>query len=319
MNLPTQVRLREVSPRDGFQSLRDFLPTDQKLKIIEAIARSGVRDIEATSFVGPEAVPQLRDAADLMDRVSRSHITYSAIVPNLQGAQNAIAAKADQLVVVISATEAHNQANVRRSVDESLAGLDPIFTAARDTETAVIGAVAVAFGCPYQGDVPDGDVFRIVKSYLSKGAISVILADTTGLATPRRVEQMVQQVKGHFPDTEFVLHFHNNRGTAMANLLSALMTGVTTFDTALGGIGGCPYVPQAAGNLATEDVVFMLEDMGISTGIDLEGIIKAAHLLEKTLGYSLPGQVMKSGPRDPELAATLCAVNPKSVSKYSKF
>lgn len=248
-----------------------------------------------------------------MTRVPRRNITYSAMVPNLKGAQNAIAAKADQLVVVISATEVHNRENVRRSVDESLADLDPIFTAARETGTAVMGAVAVAFGCPYQGDVPEGDVFRIVESYFSKGAISVILADTTGLATPGRVEQMVRQFKANFPGAEFVLHFHNNRGTAMANLLSALMAGVTTFDTALGGIGGCPYVPRAAGNLPTEDVVFMLEDMDVNTGIDLKEIIKAAHLLEKTLGYSLPGQVMKSGPRDPKLAATLCGVSHKSI------
>ena len=312
MNLPTQVKLREVSPRDGFQSLKDFLPTDQKLQIIEAIARAGVRDIEATSFASQKAIPQLRDAADLMAQVPRRNITYSAMVPNLKGAQNAITARVDQLVVVISATEAHNHANVRRSVDESLADLDAIFTADGNTGTTVIGAVAVAFGCPYQGDVPEEDVFRIVEFYLSKGANSVILADTTGLATPSRVEHVVQQLKGHFSGAEFTLHFHNNRGTAMANLLSALMTGVTTFDTALGGIGGCPYVPQASGNLPTEDVVFMLEDMGVNTGIDLKGIIKAAHLLEKTLGYSLPGQVMKSGPRDPELAETLCGINHKS-------
>jgi hydroxymethylglutaryl-CoA lyase len=169
-----------------------------------------------------------------------------------------------------------------------------------------MGAIAVAFGCPYQGDVPRDDVFMLVESYLSKGAISVILADTTGMATPTRVEQLVGRFRDRFSETDLVLHFHNNRGTAMANLLSALMAGATQFDTALGGIGGCPYVPQAAGNLPTEDVVFMLEDMGIHTGIDLEAVIKASHLLEKTLGYDLPGQVMKSGPRNPELAARLC-------------
>jgi len=227
------------------------------------------------------------------------------MVPNLRGAQNAIAAKADQLVVVISATEAHNQENVKRSIDESLGDLDAIFSLAKENDTPVIGALAVSFGCPYHGDVPEKNVFRVVEEYISRGAVSIILADTTGMTTPTRVERMVLQFQKRFPGVEFTLHFHNNRGTAMANLLSALMAGATTFDTALGGIGGCPYVPQAAGNLPTEDVVFMLEDMGVRTGIDLEAIIRAARLLEKILGYSLPGQVMKSGPRDPKLAAKI--------------
>ncbi|UCF83992.1 MAG: hydroxymethylglutaryl-CoA lyase [Desulfobacteraceae bacterium] len=306
MHLPSKVKLREVAPRDGFQSLKDFLPTEQKLQIIEAVVQAGVKDIESTSFVSPKAIPQLRDAADLLAQVPREDIIHAAMVPNLRGAQNAIAARADQLVVVISATEAHNQENVRRSIDESLGDLDAIFTLAKESDTPVIGALAVSFGCPYQGDVPEKDVFRVVDEYISRGAVSIILADTTGMTTPTRVEQMVLRLRDRFPGVEFTLHFHNNRGTAMANLLSALMAGATTFDTALGGIGGCPYVPQAAGNLPTEDVVFMLEDMGVSTGIDLEAIIGAAHLLEKILGYSLPGQVMKSGPRDPKLAAKIC-------------
>ena len=308
MDLPSKVKLREVAPRDGFQSLKDFLPTEQKLQIIEAVVQAGVKYIESTSFVSPKAIPQLRDATDLLAQVPREGIIHAAMVPNLRGAQNAIAARADQLVVVISATEAHNQENVRRSIDESLGDLDSIFTLAKESDTPVIGALAVSFGCPYQGDVPEKDVFRVVDEYISRGAVSIILADTTGMTTPARVEQMVLKFRDRFPGVEFTLHFHNNRGTAMANLLTALMAGATTFDTALGGIGGCPYVPQAAGNLPTEDVVFMLEDMGVSTGIDLEAIIGAAHLLEKILGYSLPGQVMKSGPRDPKLAAKICGI-----------
>lgn len=307
MDLPSKVKLREVAPRDGFQSLKKFLPTEQKLQIFEAMVKAGVKDIEATSFVSPKAIPQLRDAADLLARVPHHHgITHAAMVPNLRGAQNAIEAKADQLVVVISATEAHNQENVRRSIAESLGDLDAIFSLAKENDTLVIGALAVSFGCPYQGDVPEKDVFRLVDEYISRGATSIILADTTGMTTPSRVEIMVLKFRERFPGVEFSLHFHNNRGTAMANLFSALMAGATTFDTALGGIGGCPYVPQAAGNLPTEDVVYMLDDMGVSTGIDLEELIRAAYLLEKFLGYSLPGQVMKSGPRNPKLAAKVC-------------
>jgi hydroxymethylglutaryl-CoA lyase len=245
-----------------------------------------------------------------MSKVPRQKTTYAAMVPNLKGAQKAIAAKTDQLVVVISASESHNQKNVRRSISESLAELDAIFTVSQENDIPVIGAIAVAFGCPYQGDVPAEDVFMLVESYLSRGASSVILADTTGMATPTQVAQMVGRFQDRFAEAGLVLHFHNNRGTAMANLLSALMAGAARFDTALGGIGGCPFVPRAAGNLPTEDVVYMLEDMGIKTGIKLEALIKASHLLEKTLGYTLPGQVMKSGPRDPALAARLCGVGP---------
>jgi hydroxymethylglutaryl-CoA lyase len=309
MDLPSKVKLREVAPRDGFQSLKDFLPTEQKLQVIEALVKAGVKDIEATSFVSPKAIPQLRDAADIMAQVPRQGVSHAAMVPNLRGAQDAIAAKADQLVVVISATEAHNQENVRRSIDESIGDLDAIFSLAKENDTPVIGSLAVSFGCPYQGDVAEKDVFRVVDEYISRGAVSIILADTTGMTTPTRVKLMVLRFRERFPGVEFTLHFHNNRGTAMANLLSSLMAGATSFDTALGGIGGCPYVPQAAGNLPTEDVVYMLEDMGVRTGIDLEKLIQAAHLLEKFLGYSLPGQVMKSGPRDPKLAAKICGVH----------
>ena len=308
MELPSKVKIREVAPRDGFQSLKVFLPTEKKLQIIEAMAHANVKEIETTSFVSPKAIPQLKDAGDLMTKVPRHSIAHAALVPNLRGAKNAIAANIDHLVVVISATEAHNQENVRRSINESIADLDAIFMLAQGNDTPVIGSVSVSFGCPYQGDVPEKDVFKVVDAYTSRGATSIILADTTGMATPNRVEQMVMQFQDRFPGINPILHFHNNRGTAMANLLAAIKVGATTFDTALGGIGGCPYVPQAAGNLPTEDVVFMLEDMGIKTGVNLESIIKAAQLLEKILGYTLPGQVMKSGPRDPKLAAKICNV-----------
>jgi hydroxymethylglutaryl-CoA lyase len=308
MNLPLKVTLREVGPRDGFQSLRDFIPTEQKLQIIEAIVRAGAKNIEATSFVSPKAIPQMRDAHEVMQGVPRSGCTYSALVPNFKGAQMAIQAGVDNLVVVISASDAHNKANVRRSIDESIAELEAIFRLAGEKGVPVTGAIGVAFGCPYQGDVPHADVFKLTEAYLSGGAQSIILADTTGMATPPRVASLVEEFQERFVGTGFSLHFHNNRGTAMANLLRALDVGASVFDTALGGIGGCPNVPQAAGNLPTEDVVYMLEDMGIDTGIDLIAIIEAAHMLEKIVAQILPGQVMKSGPRAPDLAARTCGI-----------
>jgi hydroxymethylglutaryl-CoA lyase len=301
MDLTSKVKLREVSPRDGFQSIRDFIPTEKKLEIIDTVITSGIKELEATSFVSPKAIPQLRDASDLMSRVPRlPHVQYAALVPNLKGAENAIQSGVDQLVVVISATEAHNQANVRRSIKESLSDLDAIFALSRHGKVPVIGAIAVALGCPYQGDVPDQDYATLIEEYISRGSKRIILADTAGMSTPRRVETIVHKVLLSYPNIEFIFHFHNNRGTAMANLVAAIHAGATTFDTALGGIGGCPYVPQAAGNLPTEDVVYLLDDMGIDTGIDLMSFIRAAHLLENILGYTLPGQVMKSGPRSPK-------------------
>jgi len=308
MHLPEKVMLREVALRDGFQSLDRFVPTERKLEIIQAVVAAGIRHVEATSFVSPKAIPQLRDAAAVMAGVPRGEAVYAALVPNARGARDAIAAGADEIVVVISASEAHNRENIRRSIDASLAGLDAVFEAALAAGVRVIGSVAVSFGCPFQGDVPEADVFRIVDQYVGRGAHAVILADTTGMAGPTRVAARVVAFQNRFPDTRLILHFHNNRGVAMANLLAAVQAGASSFDTALGGIGGCPYVPLAAGNLATADVVFMLEEMGVATGVDLEKLITAARRLEEILGFTLPGQVMKSGPRDPSLAARICGV-----------
>ena len=304
-----KVKIREVAPRDGFQSWPDFVPTEKKVEIITALIEAGIVEMETTSFVNPKAIPQMKDAADVLKQVPRGACKHAALVPNLKGAQLAVENGADELVAVISVSDAHNQANVRRTVAESVADLEAIFSLTRERNIPVTGAMAVSFGCPYQGDVPEDDVYRLAESYIKGGAASVLLADTTGMATPPRVEKLVSGFRKRFPSTPFSLHLHNNRGTAMANLYTALGAGADTFDTALGGIGGCPNVPQAAGNLPTEDVVYMLEDMGCDTGLDLIKLIEAALLMEKVLGRTLPGQVMKSGPRDPRLAARVCGVH----------
>jgi len=301
-----KIRIREVGPRDGFQSWPEFVPTERKLEIIRMLIQAGVEEMETTSFVSPKAVPQMRDAAEVLARVPRAGCIHCPLVPNVKGAALALDSGADKLVVVISASDAHNLANVRRTIDESLSDLRAIFELARERGKPVVGSIAVAFGCPYQGDVPEDDVLRLADACISGGADSVILADTTGMATPPRVTRRVKGFARRFPDTPYSLHFHNNRGTAMANLYAALEVGANTFDAAIGGIGGCPNVPQTAGNLATEDVVYMLEDMGCDTGIDLMKLIEAALRLETILGRTLFGQVMKSGPRDPKLAAAVC-------------
>lgn len=301
-----KVHIREVAPRDGFQSWPDFVPTDKKIEIIRMMIEAGITEMETTSFVSPRAIPQMRDAAEVMAGAPRNVCIHSPLVPNLKGARLALDSGADKLVVVISTTDAHNLANVRRTVEESLIDLKAIFELARERKKPVMGAMAVAFGCPYQGDVTDEQVYHLADAYISGGAASVILADTTGMATPPRIVKLLEGFTKRFPSIPFSLHLHNNRGAAMANLYAALESGARTFDAALGGIGGCPNVPLAAGNLPTEDVVFMLEDMGYDTGVDLLKLITAARHLESVLGKTLPGQVMKCGPRDPKLAAAVC-------------
>jgi hydroxymethylglutaryl-CoA lyase len=309
MKKTLDVTIRDVTGRDGFQSLKEFIPSLKKLEILGAIGKAGVKNIEATSFVSPKSIPQLKDARELIPKLPKNGTQYSALVPNLIGAKNAIAAGIDELALVISATDNHNLANVRRSVSESVKDLDGIFAMAKEQKLFLNVMIAVSFGCPYQGDVSEKVLFDLVDRFANKGAQRIILADTTGMAIPKQVEKIVSKFQKDYPPIDLGLHFHNNRGTAMTNLYVALAAGATTFDTALGGIGGCPYVPQAAGNLPTEDVVYMLEEMGVHTGIDLELIIKAAQGLEQELGYTLPGQVMKSGPRDPARVKKICSFN----------
>lgn len=295
---PRHVHLREVGPRDGFQNINQFIPTDQKINVIRSLASAGLREIEVTSFVSPKVIPQMADAEDVMAGLAGLDIIKSVLAPTPKRVEQAITAGADQLVVFLSASEAHNRANVNRSISESLAGLDTIFKMAGTSQTEVVGAMAVSFGCPYQGKVELDDVLDIAAAFRDAGCDTLVFGDTTGMANPQLVTSFVKAYQDRFADTNFSLHFHNNRGTAMANLLAAMSAGATTFDTAFGGTGGCPTVPKAAGNLATEDVVGLLDEMEIETGVDLPSIIRAARDLEDTLGYELAGQVMKSGPVD---------------------
>jgi len=296
VKLPDRVTIREVVLRDGLQTWSELVPIEVKVEVTKALIASGVTKFETTAFVSPKAVPQMADAAELLKVVPRDGVTHGALVPNLKGAQLAVAAGADLLNVVISASEAHNMANFRRTIAESQAALAPIFKLAAKTNVRVIASVAVAFGCPFEGQVPLQNVINIIEIFMSFGSDVIALCDTTGMATPLRVKQLVGMLKDRFPGNEIVLHLHNNRGSAMANLYAGLEAGVTIFETSLGGLGGCPNVPQASGNLATEDVVCMLEDMGIKTGINLDELLNASRLLEKRLKQVLPGQVLKSGP-----------------------
>ncbi|MEV4753928.1 hydroxymethylglutaryl-CoA lyase [Micromonospora sp. NPDC049559] len=295
--MPAFVSIREVGPRDGLQN-EDPVPADAKVRLLDALSATGVRRVEAVSFVHPKAIPQMADADEVWQRATRAPgVRYSALVPNSRGAQRALAAGFTEVEVVVSASDTHNRRNVNRSTEESLddiAGLIALLHAAGASAEVI---VATSFGCPYEGDVDPGRVARIVDRVVADGADRVAFGDTTGMATPRRVRELLTAVRAAQPDIPVLLHFHNTRGTALANLLTALELGVTEFDASVGGLGGCPYAPGASGNVATEEVVHMLHDMGIDTGIDLTALLEAARLAEELVGRQLPSGVLRAGPR----------------------
>jgi hydroxymethylglutaryl-CoA lyase len=295
--VPQRISLREVGPRDGLQN-EDPVPTEGKVALIDALSRTGVRRIEAVSFVHPKAIPQMADAAEVWAQIDRNpDVRYSALVPNLRGAQRALDAGFVDIEVVISASDTHNRRNINRSTDESLAELSAIVELVHSSGGTLQVIVATAWGCPYEGDVSVERVLYVVDGALAAGADSIAYGDTTGMATPIRVTRLVEETRRAFPNVAPGLHFHNTRGTGLANVLAALQLGVDDFDASVGGLGGCPYAPGASGNIATEELVHMLEDMGIDTGVDLAALIDVAAEAEQLVGHKLPSQVLRAGPR----------------------
>jgi hydroxymethylglutaryl-CoA lyase len=295
--LPPRISLREVGPRDGLQN-EDPVPTEGKVALINALSRTGVRRIEAVSFVRPDAIPQMADAAEVWDQIERNpDVRYSALVPNLRGAQRAVDAGFTEIEVVISASDTHNRRNINRTTDESLAELPAIVELVHAYGATLQVIVATAWGCPYEGDVPVSRVLYVVERALAAGADSIAYGDTTGMATPTRVTQLVEETRAAHPGVPLGLHFHNTRGTGLANVLAALQLGVDDFDASVGGLGGCPEAPGATGNIASEELVHMLEDMGVDTGVDLAALIEVAAQAERLVGHELPSQVLRAGPR----------------------
>ncbi|MEU4692080.1 hydroxymethylglutaryl-CoA lyase [Actinoplanes sp. NPDC023714] len=287
----TAVSIREVAPRDGLQN-ENPVPTEAKIRLLDALSRTGVRRIEAVSFVHPRAIPQMADADEVWARAERNpDVRYSALIPNTRGAHRAIAAGFREIEVVVSASDTHNRRNLNRSTEESLDDIAGLIPLVHDAGATLEVIVATSFGCPFEGDVDPARVAGMVARVRADGADRIAFGDTTGMATPRRVRDLLSEVR---PD---LLHFHNTRGTGLANILTALDLGVTEFDASAGGLGGCPYAPGASGNVATEEVVHMLHDMGIDTGIDLDRLIEAAELAEKIVGRPLPSGVLRAGPR----------------------
>ncbi len=282
---PESVTIVDVTARDGLQDADRMIGTEQKLQLVRDLIDAGVRYIEATSFVHPRWVPQLADADQLVTKLPEHEgVTYSVLVPNMRGYERARAAGSTEIALVVSASESHNKANLNRSIAETLAQLAEVAAQARADGIAVRGAISTSFGCPFEGKVAPEAVERVAKTYVAMGVQQIALADTIGVGNPKQVFELFKRIKREVPDTTSLIgHFHDRRGYGLANVFAALQTGVSKFDVALGGLGGCPYAPGAPGNLATEVVVEFLEEMGLKTGIDLEGLTKAYNRLTQAL------------------------------------
>lgn len=288
--LPQTATIIDVTTRDGFQIIKDWIPTEFKAEVLDGLIAAGVSNIEISSFVSPKAVPQMADAAELVRRMNatRPGAAFSVLAPNLRGAQSAVEAGAANVNYVISASKAHNEANIRRTHGESLHDLAAITETFPDVRVNL--AVATVFGCPFSGAVPTKVTIGIIGEALKRGVSSVTLADTIGVANPLQVKSVLAEVRAAFPDLEIRLHMHDTHGMGLANTAAALEMGMSIFETAAGGLGGCPFAPGAAGNTATEDTVNMLHRMGIKTGIDLPKYLNVVTLIRENLNAPLPGR-----------------------------
>ena len=296
-----RLYINDVAVRDGFQIEKVFVPTATKIEVINQLSRTGLHRIEVTSFVSPKAVPALADAAEVLAGIDRvPGVIYVALVPNVRGVQNAVAAakRPDEVNGVVSASETHNRANINRTHDESLAELPTMVKAAHAAGLRITMSLSTTFGCPFEGHVHEDVVMDFVARFRSLGFDGISLADTTGMANPRQVRELTRKVLERFPppnDTYYTLHFHNTRGMGLANVVAGIEAGVRSFDGSVSGLGGCPFAPGATGNICTEDMVNMLEDMGYDTRVDLAKLLAVARRIPAVVGHEVPGQVMKAG------------------------
>jgi hydroxymethylglutaryl-CoA lyase len=298
---PTRLYINDVAVRDGFQIEKHFVPTATKIELVNQLARTGLHKIEVTSFVSAKAVPALADANDVLAGIDRvPGVVYVALVPNLRGVRNAADAprKPDELNGVVSASETHNRANINRTHEESLADLPEMVKGAHAAGMKITMSLSTTFGCPFEGHVHEDVVMDFVGRFRELGFDGISLADTTGMANPRQVRDLTRKVMQAFPppnDTYYTLHFHNTRGMGLANVVAGIEAGVRSFDGSVSGLGGCPFAPGATGNICTEDMVNMLEDMGYDTRVDLAKLLAVARRIPAVVGHDVPGQVMKAG------------------------
>jgi hydroxymethylglutaryl-CoA lyase len=308
VSIPRAVKIREVGPRDGFQNEPETVPTARKVELIDALARTGLRRLEVTSFVRPDVIPQLADAAEVLARIDvPPEVALSVLIPNERGLENALALRAahegarapfDEVNVFLSASETHNRKNVNRSIAESLVGLEHVLDCARAEGLRCEGVISTSFGCPYEGHVPPERVLEIATRLRDAGAQEIGFGDTTGMANPRQVGELFALWRDGLPDAELTAHFHNTRGQGLANVLAALHAGIDSFESSFGELGGCPVPAGATGNIASEDLVSMLQEMGIETGIDLDALLACARRAQDVLGRPLGSHSLVAGPVD---------------------
>jgi hydroxymethylglutaryl-CoA lyase len=297
-SLPDAVSIYEVSPRDGLQNEKTPIPLEGKLELVSALIKSGLKRVELTSFVSPRWVPQLADADELVRAaVIPAGVTVSALVPNAKGFERALTAGLKEIAVFMSASETHNRKNTNKSIEQSLDTFEEVVLPAREAGLSVRAYVSTVWGCPYEGDVRLARSLGIAHRLLELGCYQVSLGDTIGVGTPLQTRDIVRAFLAELPASRLALHLHDTRGTALANALVGLELGIRDFDASVAGIGGCPYAPGAAGNLATEDLVYMLHGLGVATGVDLDDLLEAGRVAETVVGRPLPGKVHQAGPR----------------------
>jgi hydroxymethylglutaryl-CoA lyase len=295
VKLPAEVTIYEVGPRDGLQNEARQVPTAEKIRFIDALVAAGVRNIEITSFVSPKWIPQLADSAEVSRGVRRPPgVKMSALVPNKHGLDIALAAGMKEIAVFMSASETHNKKNVNKTIADTLAAFDDVVPHARAAGVAVRAYLSTSFGCPYEGDVDPEVVVALTGRLRDLGVYQVSISDTIGVANPKQVEDVLGRVLAKHPASAIAVHFHDTEGTALANCVVALTLGITTLDSSAGGLGGCPYAPGAAGNLATEDIVAMLHGMGVKTGIDLDKLTEVSRTVATFVGHELPSKYLKA-------------------------
>jgi hydroxymethylglutaryl-CoA lyase len=299
--LPQSVRIREVGPRDGFQNEPEVIPTDEKVRLIEMLARSGLKRLELTSFARPDVIAQLADAEQVLAETERvDGVAYSVLIPNERGLDRALAQRErfDEVSVFCSASETHNRENVNRSIAESLEALERVIGRARAEDLRCEGVISTSFGCPYEGAVSPERVLEIAEQLAAAGCAEIAFGDTTGMANPRQVGEFFAAAGDRLAGVELTAHFHNTRGQGLANVLAALEQGIDSFESAFGELGGCPVPPGSTGNISTEDLVSMLEEMGVATGVDLSRLIEASRAVQQLIGRSLGAHVLRAGPVD---------------------
>ncbi|KGE07606.1 hydroxymethylglutaryl-CoA lyase [Burkholderia gladioli] len=285
MTYPAAVKIVEVGPRDGLQNEKSFVPTETKIALVDRLSKAGFRNVEAASFVSPKWVPQMADGAELMAGIARRPGTiYSVLTPNLKGLENALAARADEVVIFGAASEAFSQKNINCSIAESIARFEPVARAAKDAGVRLRGSISCSLGCPYQGEVPVAAVIDVVERFAALGCDEIDIADTIGVGTAAQTRALMAEVARVFPRERLSGHFHDTYGQALANIHAALLEGIEIFHASVAGLGGCPYAKGATGNVATEDVLYLMQGLGIETGIDLGEVVEAGDFISRAIG-----------------------------------